>query len=361
MEILSYRNCHRAEEVRPVAGGDTVRFKFLAKRIDRKRVHMAGDAEVADNDNELSRFEVVKWAIPESLEELWDMAVRSYSGVSFSPEDRARQSIMEFEDALHDDLQEIAEERREEYREAFISKVRDLYHRKAAIVSPMITGPARFPVERNRKRCEAYDKAFSAFMTWRENMLKAEKKRKEQGKSEEQKRDEAWESLREEIDICADTIKDIDSGKNRYTNRSLIVSNLYGKLERIAAKGDGATIEQALGYIKAMEMPKPIFTDRHRVWKLPEEAGKASERLKAEQDKYSRIKEISGVKVVKNFAEARLQLIFDGKPDPETISNLKHNGFRWSPRFGTWQRQLTSNANYGAARVLGVDAKELLF
>lgn len=40
---------------------------------------------------------------------------------------------------------------------------------------------------------------------------------------------------------------------------------------------------------------------------------------------------------------ARVQLFFDGKPDDETRAKLKANGFRWSPRFGAWQRHNTPN------------------
>lgn len=45
-----------------------------------------------------------------------------------------------------------------------------------------------------------------------------------------------------------------------------------------------------------------------------------------------------------NESENRLQLIFDGKPDEEERNILKRSGFRWSPRFKAWQRQLTENA-----------------
>lgn len=40
----------------------------------------------------------------------------------------------------------------------------------------------------------------------------------------------------------------------------------------------------------------------------------------------------------------RLQLIFDGKPAENVRAILKNNGFRWSPRYMAWQRQLTENA-----------------
>ena len=41
------------------------------------------------------------------------------------------------------------------------------------------------------------------------------------------------------------------------------------------------------------------------------------------------------------------------------ISNLKHNGFRWSPRFSAWQRQLTDNAFYAVTRVVPVVIEQL--
>ncbi len=52
-----------------------------------------------------------------------------------------------------------------------------------------------------------------------------------------------------------------------------------------------------------------------------------------------------------NEAENRLQLFFDEKPTDEQRQQLKHNGFKWAPSQGAWQRQLTRNAIYSAGRV----------
>lgn len=38
-----------------------------------------------------------------------------------------------------------------------------------------------------------------------------------------------------------------------------------------------------------------------------------------------------GGKVVMNVEENRIQILFDGKPEEEIRSELKHSGFRWSP------------------------------
>lgn len=54
--------------------------------------------------------------------------------------------------------------------------------------------------------------------------------------------------------------------------------------------------------------------------------------------------EFAGGKVETNRADSRLQIFFEGKPDEETRSALKSNGFRWAPSVGAWQRQLNDNA-----------------
>lgn len=59
-----------------------------------------------------------------------------------------------------------------------------------------------------------------------------------------------------------------------------------------------------------------------------------------------------GVKLVQNETLDRIQLLFDGKPDPETIGKLKGEAFRWSPREGAWQRKNTNNGVQAAYRVL---------
>lgn len=62
--------------------------------------------------------------------------------------------------------------------------------------------------------------------------------------------------------------------------------------------------------------------------------------------------EFDGVKLVQNTTLDRIQLVFDGKPDPETIALLKEAAFRWSPREGAWQRKNTNNGVQSAYRIL---------
>ena len=55
---------------------------------------------------------------------------------------------------------------------------------------------------------------------------------------------------------------------------------------------------------------------------------------------------------MENTEIMRLQLIFDGKPEPEVRDILKSNGFRWAPSNQCWQRQLTNNAKYALKSVM---------
>lgn len=62
--------------------------------------------------------------------------------------------------------------------------------------------------------------------------------------------------------------------------------------------------------------------------------------------------EINGVKVIDNVEDNRLQLFFEGKPSQEIRTDLKRNGFRWSPRNGCWMSYRSQWANINAKNIL---------
>lgn len=97
---------------------------------------------------------------------------------------------------------------------------------------------------------------------------------------------------------------------------------------------------ERLGHLTVIEL------DRDLAARLRTRARIAELQREKEADTEDRETEINGepCTVVENADIMRLQLMFDGKPDEETRSKLKANGFRWSPKNGAWQRQLTENA-----------------
>lgn len=366
--ILSKKNCHRAATVRQAGNPNApvLDFRFREHEVSRnffgsQRAHLAGDTVIDDTDTEMGKWEVLSWKYSENFEDMWDLAVCAFDGTSHSPEERARFYIHSYEDTLQSDLKLIPNEEQERYTAKFREWVRTLFERHSRILSPMITGPARFPTSRNNKANNAYDNAVNEFEEWRKRAVKAINKRIEDAKPEEQKQAEEWLRLKRDIEDIAATLKAIDTGENKYSYRPLFVSSLYGKLERIANNGKADLILKATEYIKQLNetLPKPIFTARHKFWKLSEVVQASIKKESELRGKDDAEMAFDGGMVVKNYSEDRLQILFDEKPDHETISKLKHNGFRWSPRFKAWQRQLTSNSFYACARVIPVTVEQL--
>lgn len=60
---------------------------------------------------------------------------------------------------------------------------------------------------------------------------------------------------------------------------------------------------------------------------------------------------IGEVLIVVNHDVERVQIVFDGKPSPEVISELKGAAWNWSPRNSAWQRKITNNSIYSAKRI----------
>jgi hypothetical protein len=64
---------------------------------------------------------------------------------------------------------------------------------------------------------------------------------------------------------------------------------------------------------------------------------------------------IGDVTIRDDADENRVQIVFPGKPDAETISTLKTCGFRWAPSLGVWQRNRGASA-LAAARMIAKQA-----
>lgn len=94
-------------------------------------------------------------------------------------------------------------------------------------------------------------------------------------------------------------------------------------------------------------------------------------RLKERLEKLRKVKEagtqeysedeigVEGLTVVENAEAMRIQLIFDEKPDEKTRDLLKSYGFRWSPRYTAWQRNLNENGKYAARQVIQSIKKQI--
>lgn len=369
--VLCRRNCHRADKIRQISNpenGDWT-FEFRGQKLREgfmhtEYAHLAskpgfGNAVViSDSDKEMKLWEVVSWKYDISFDDLWDRAVRAYEGTSFIPEVRAATAIREYESLVIEDLKNLPTEEHDDYVSRFKELVGVLFDKHSRVLSSMITGPANFPVKRNEKANSSFDRAVNEFNEWRAKYAKRSAKRIEAAKSPEERESEEWLGLKREIDFHVQTCVEIDTGKNTYSYRTAFTNSISGKIGRLANNGKASLVMKALAYIKEVQesdktgLKKPLFTSRHKIWKFQEVCEQSIQRRTEREGHESVEIPFDGGKVVKNFAEDRLQIFHDKKPDSNVILSLKRNGFKWSRFNGCWQRQLTSNAFYGAARVI---------
>ena len=76
------------------------------------------------------------------------------------------------------------------------------------------------------------------------------------------------------------------------------------------------------------------------------------EALKAEKERGTAETSNEFFRVKENTEAMRIQLFFDGKPEPEVRQIVKAHGFRWAPSVGAWQRQLNNNGRYAVKQVI---------
>lgn len=194
-----------------------------------------------------------------------DNFASNWSWRSHSPKQRAESALIEAAQTIGAGVEVLTEkganaDQVEEWTAKAIRLWLAYQAAGARTASPMITGPANFPVARNNKANAAERKRGDEYYLFAQRPI-------------------AWIAARERI------------------------------AEKAALSAEAATVDH-----RALEFP--------------------------------------GVKLVQNTTLDRIQLLFDGKPDPDTIASLKGEAFRWSPREGAWQRKNTNNGVSAAYRIL---------
>jgi len=212
--------------------------------------------------------------------------------------------------------------------------------------SVMISGAGNFPVKKKEKQNAAADRNYQQFKEIQGILAKIEKilYGKEVIKSGDEraieKLEEKLEGLKEQQEVMKATnkavrMKDVEKGNEAlrdmgYSDDMIVELREPDFCGRIgfpdyALKNNNANIRRIEGRIKG---------------------------LKAAKEKGTQKEKCKFFKIVRNTEEMRLQLIFEGKPEPEVREVLKSNGFRWAPSQSAWQRHLNGNSEYSLKRVI---------
>lgn len=176
----------------------------------------------------------------------------------------------------------------------------------------------------------------------------------EQDKGEDIPVDE--KDMNEAESIIGADVKRILDGRDTFGNAK---QGLVDKIKRRIRNNPGVARAMLVYIQKEQEKTgKKVFTDKHSIWeelpKLNENArnAKANGESETKTGVSGNLYEgEDGTTVVENKDWGRYQISFPGKPDGETISMLKRNGFRWSPSTKTWVCFNTANGEYSLKRV----------
>lgn len=303
---------------------------------------------------------------------------RNFEALSHFPERRARAEIDTLFARLSDfkefierlatqrdiaaDFDALAEAER--YVRKSVSLARAYWASESRCMSWHITGPARFPVDRNRKRIDISAKRASE---WQEHTISARKaiRRAAYPHGEE------GDPIRSDDPEAIKKIEAKIAALGMAADRAVLINAAVRKLER-AGKTQEEMVDALvadLGVSRTLAISTCIIPERDKGWRRRHiETALTRAEIKRLQDRLGGLKRMAArgdsertvqtaegnVEVVENAEAARIQLIFPGKPSGDVRDVLKREGFRWSPSHGAWQRHLNSSGRDAVRRVLDI-------
>lgn len=288
-----------------------------------------------------------------------ETAQRAFHAISFRPEKRGQSMVNGYIETVSHFAQMIEREAKDERQQALAQELFDamrekykrLYsnwiHAKSRCLSSMITGPANFPVRRAEKANQSEHNRMTEVLAFEKQAPSyIIKKLAPQYTAQEQQAIDIQE-LKAKI-AKAESNHEFMKKTNALQRKKDSEGLKAAFAERFGASAD--TLLQnflkpnymnRVGY-EQFELTNNLANIKRMKERLAQLESKAHKAEEVGEDAVS----FNGLRVVRNFTEDRLQLIFDGKPEENVRSLLKSHGFKWSPRFGAWQRKLTNNAIY---------------
>ncbi len=291
------------------------------------------------------------------------LAEAAHAGTSFVPERRAEQEAAEYAATLRADFEGLAKladteekqaqlaEEFERYRAGYRKRALALLHSRSRCLSPMITGPSRFPVERNRKRLDIAERRLNDLLDFRTRALAAIRK-----------------ALQPELrPIMAGDTDAADRLREKIAKAEELQARMKAANAAIRKHArDGAQVAAlvALGFpeVTARELLRPDFCGRigfpdYALQNNNANVRRMKDRLEAiqkAQDTPETTQEGKAARIEDCPAENRVRLFFPGKPAAEIRARLKANGFRWAPSLECWQAYRNPRSLAVAAEVAQV-------
>ena len=261
--------------------------------------------------------------------------------------ERQKKAVSPF---YHDKLDALLDR----YARRLAAYYNDYYRNEASCPSILVSGGSNFPVRKKEKQNSRRDTLMHEYNDIQSILDKI----RSVGTGAVDLADpHAREILTDQLNAYQKSLDDAKAANAYYRkHKTLDGCPGIGPKERewltrpgVFAKGDGSPLE-------LYGCPFPPYELQSRRGYIKRVADRLAELDKRAQQAEQPADNTAfpGGEIVRNLEADRLQIIFDEKPDEEMRAKLKSNGFRWSPRYGAWQRQLTQNAESAARRALGL-------
>ena len=282
--------------------------------------------------------------IRKSVSELEKMAVNACRMISMDPERMGKHICIECSEELDEFLAQIPEELQAEYEAKYLNKWREWLAALSRCYSVLVTGPARFNSRRHEKMNDYERAARQRLRDWSEKVVK---------RINRQQRLTGWkevERLQEKVDTLQ-CLQDTMKAANKVC-RSTKLSEVE-KVDELVALGikeqDAVMLLhptqswQSVGF--------PTYQLQNNLAKIKATQA-AIERHKAMAEADDKEISFNGGRVVVCNSDERMRFYFDAIPSVEVRNLMKRNAFKWSPKNGAWQRQLTANCKFDTKRIL---------
>ena len=282
--------------------------------------------------------------IRKSVSELEKMAVNSCRGISLDPERMGKHICIECSEELDEFLAQIPEELQAEYEAKYLNKWREWLAALSRCYSVLVTGPARFNSRRHERMNDYERAARQRLRDWSEKVVK---------RINRQQRLTGWQEV-ERLQSKLDTLTEFHE-KMKAVNKIIKSKSLTEdeKCDELAALGFNE--KQAVEILKPTERWQsvgfPTYQLQNNLAKIKATQA-AIERHKAMAEADDKEIAFNGGRVVVCNSDERMRFYFDEIPSVEVRNLMKRNAFKWSPKNGAWQRQLTANCKFDTKRIL---------
>ena len=300
----------------------------------------------------------------------YDTIKNAYRMISHTPENRAKSMQKQYVShmkEIQDNLSKYAETPEQKsilndslikYKNKYMQLQNSILAATSRTASPMITGPAKFPVARNNKAMETEHRRTVEFLDFIEKAQKSIKKKILNGRNIDQNSSAEYKRLENEVMSTISTLKGIENGSGY--NASSFKTGLSGMLKRSANNGYTDEVKKALELVKTLEkehLNKPIFAKNNSIW---DHAEKAALKIEEAPTGEVSVTKYDGAEISNNYDAERMQILFDVKPPAEVTQALSKEGWHYSRANSAWQRKITSNSERSAKNIVSQFYKEII-